>query len=132
MRFMLDTDICSVLIRGESPKLDARLRAFTPAELCISAITHAELLYGLAKRPKATKLASAVRALIARLQSVAWDGNAAARYADIRSALEKKGSIIGGMDMLIAAHAVSLGLPLVTNNVREFRRVPDLVLENWI
>lgn len=131
MRVMLDTDTCSMLVRSESPQLDSRLRSIVPTELCISAITHAELLYGLAKRPKATKLANTVSALLARLQSLAWDENAAARYAEIRCALEKKGSIIGAMDMLIAAHAVSLGLPLVTNNVREFRRVPGLVVEKW-
>ena len=128
---LLDTDACSLVIRGGSKKLDARIREVPPREVCISAVTRAELLYGLARKPEATRLAELVQALLSRVRSLAWSNEAAAHYAQVRAHLESKGEPIGNMDLMIAAHARSSALPLVTCNAKHFRRVPGLELLDW-
>jgi tRNA(fMet)-specific endonuclease VapC len=97
---LLDTDACSLIVRGGSKRLDAKVRAIPPREVCISAITRAEML--------------------------AWSNEASAHYAHIRAYLESKGEPIGNMDQMIAAHARSAALPLVSSNAKHFRRVPGL------
>jgi len=128
----LDTDSASSIIRGDSKRLDAMVRSIPPREVCISAITRAELLYGLARKPEAVRLHEAVRAFLARVRSLPWTNEAASHYAIIRTYLEEKGSPIGNMDQLIAAHARSAGVALVTNNAKHFERVPDLKVLNWM
>ena len=128
---LLDTDACSLIVRGGSKRLDAKVRAIPPREVCISAVTRAEMLYGLARKPEATRLVELVQALLSRVRSLAWSNEAAAHYAHIRAYLESKGEPIGNMDQMIAAHARSAALPLVTSNAKHFRRVPGLEVLDW-
>jgi tRNA(fMet)-specific endonuclease VapC len=109
-----------------------RFTSFTVRVIGISTITLAELEYGAAKSQQPKKNREALEQFISPLEVAAFDREATAAYGKIRAALEKRGSPIGSMDMLIAAHALSLGVTLVTNNEREFRRVPGLPVENWI
>ena len=127
----LDTDACSLLIRGGSKRLDSRVRAVAPRDVCISAVTRAELLYGLARKPDATRLAELVHAFLGRVRSLAWSNEAAAHYAHIRAFLESKGESIGNMDQMIAAHARSAAIPLVTGNAKHFKRIPGLEVLDW-
>jgi tRNA(fMet)-specific endonuclease VapC len=97
-----------------------------------SSITLAELEYGVAKSSQPQQNSEALHAFVAPLEILPFDDRAACRYGEIRAFLEGKGKVIGAMDMLIAAHAGSLGLTLATNNLREFQRVPGLEVENWV
>jgi tRNA(fMet)-specific endonuclease VapC len=128
--YLLDTNIASFIIRGGPPQLMRRLRAHPVNAVGISAITEAELLYGLARKPGATALAAAVSAFLRHVQTLAWDSDAAERYGRLRAELETAGTPLGGMDMLIAAHALALRATLVTND-HAFRRVPNLTVEDW-
>jgi tRNA(fMet)-specific endonuclease VapC len=127
----LDTDACLLLIRGGSKRLDDRVRAVPPRDVCISTVTRAELLYGLARKPGAEKLAELVNAFLAQVRSVAWSFEATAHYADIRAHLESRGDRVGNMDQMVAAHARSEGVPLVSGNAKRFRRIPRLELLDW-
>ena len=127
----LDTDSCSHIIRGGSKRLESRVRAVPPREVCISSVTRAELLYGLARKPEATRLHELVQAFLSRVRSLSWSNEAAAHYAHIRAYLETKGEPIGNMDQMIAAHARSAAIPLVTGNAKHFRRVPGLDVLDW-
>lgn len=128
----LDTDACSLLIRGASRRLEARVREVPPREVCISAVTRAELLYGLARKPEATRLAESVHSFMSRVRSLAWSNEAAAHYAHIRAHLESTGEPIGNMDQMIAAHARSAAVPLVTGNAKHFRSIPGLEILDWL
>ena len=128
---LLDTDSSSLIIRGGSRRLDAMIKQIPPRDVCISAVTRAELLYGLARKPEATRLREVVHAFLARVRSLTWNNEAATHYAEIRAWLETKGVPIGNMDLMIAAHARSAAVPLVTNNVKHFGRVPGLEVLNW-
>jgi tRNA(fMet)-specific endonuclease VapC len=132
MRFMLDTDICIYLIRKKPLQVLEKLKKLSIAEVAISSITLAELEYGVARSSKPEQNSEALQAFVAPLEIVPFDDRAACRYGEIRAWLESEGKVIGAMDLLIAAHAGSLGLTLVTNNLREFERVPGLALENWV
>ncbi len=101
-----------------------------PGEIGVSSITAAELVYGVTKSGS-KRNCDALDAFLLPLEVVDFDRSAALKYGEIRTLLEVKGRLIGPMDMLIAAHAKSLGVTLVTNNLREFRRVPELIVENW-
>jgi tRNA(fMet)-specific endonuclease VapC len=127
----LDTDACSLMIRGGSRRLEAKVRAVAPRDVCISAVTRAELLYGLARKPQATRLHEVVTAFLARVRSLAWSNEAASHYAQIRALLEAKGEPIGNMDQMIAAHARSAQVPLVTSNAKHFARIPGLEVLDW-
>lgn len=128
--WMLDTNVCVQLIRQRSPSLVQRLRAVDPALLSISAITLAELEHGVAKSAAPERNALALGRLLAPLTVEPFGDAAAARYGTLRAALERQGTPLGGMDLLIAAHALALDRILVTND-QDFRRVPDLVVETW-
>ncbi len=129
---MLDTDIASYIIKERTPAIQARMAAILPSELCVSAVTRAELLYGLKRLPGDHRLHLVVRQFLKIIRIVPWDAEAAGFYADIRHQLVTSGQQIGELDMMIAAHAISLGAVLVTNNTRHYGRIDaPLILENW-
>jgi len=129
--FMLDTNTVSALVRRPHPQLDARFRAVPPALLCISAITEGELRFGLAKRPDATRLARTVNAFLKGMDIQPFDSAAAARYGDVRAALEAAGTPLAHLDTLIAAHALAEEAILVTHD-GAFARAPGLTVEDWL
>ena len=131
MHFMLDTDICINLIRDRSVKLLRRLKRRRPEDVCVSAITVSELEYGVAKSSAPEKNRLALAEFMIPIAVAPYDDNVAPHYGRIRAELEAQGMPIGPLDTMIAAHAVALGVVLVTSNKREFRRVPDLRIENW-
>ena len=128
---LLDTNICIYIIKQHPPAVLERFLDYQPGDIGISSITLSELRYGVAESAHKEKNATALDEFIIPLEVVSYDEAAALVYGDIRAALEKAGTPIGSMDLLIAAHAVSLGIPLVTNNTREFLRVPSLTLLDW-
>jgi len=129
---MLDTDICIYLIKRKPIHVLERLKTFRPAEVAVSSATVAELQYGVYKSSRPERNQEALAEFLFPLEVVSFDESAAAHYGEIRTYLERKGNIIGAMDLLIAAHARSLSLTLVTNNIQEFQRVPGLRVENWV
>jgi tRNA(fMet)-specific endonuclease VapC len=132
MKFMLDTNICIYVINERPPSVVGRFRTFSIGDVGISAITLAELEYGAAKSSQPRRNREALGQFISPLEVAAFDADATSAYGQIRTALEKRGTPIGPMDMLIAAHAIGLGVMLITNNKREFARVPGLRIENWL
>jgi tRNA(fMet)-specific endonuclease VapC len=129
---MLDTDIASYIIKKRSTAIEARLALIPPSHVCISAVTRAELLYGLKRLPPAHRLHLAVRQFLRLVRSLAWDPEAAQYYADIRHQLTAAGQPIGELDMMIAAHSLSAAAILVTNNSRHYERIEaPLTLVNW-
>ena len=132
MKLMLDTNICIYLIKQQPPSIIERFLAHPVGDIGISSITVAELAYGVSKSRHSSKNRHALEQFLAPLQVAGFDQAAAWSYGRLRGQLEAKGTPIGSMDMLIAAHALSLGVRLVSNNVREFQRVPGLRLENWV
>lgn len=132
MLHMLDTDTASYLIKGKPPTIKARLEALVPAMVCISVMTRAELQYGLKRLPAEHRLHLAVRQFLKIVRVLPWDAEAADWYADIRHQLVSTGQPIGELDMMIAAHSLSAGAVLVTNNSRHYERIEaPLILENW-
>lgn len=131
MLFMLDTDICSYVIKRTNQALLDRLASVAVTDVCMSAVTKAELLFGVRMSPNRDRDARAVGGLLTYVEVLDWPEQAAHHYADIRALLTLSGNLIGANDLLIAAHARSLGLTLVTNNTQEFSRVEGLSLENW-
>ena len=128
-RWMLDTNIASHIIRGATPALQARLRE-TTLGLIERAVTEGELLYGLARKPDATALRAAVTGFLLRVDVLPWDSAVAARYGDLRAELGRRGTPLGNLDTLIAAHALALDCTLVSND-QAFARVPGLRWEDW-
>lgn len=128
---MLDTNTVSAALRGH-PDVDARLQQLDPAQWCISAITRAELRYGVALKPAATKLASLVEAFLRATTTLAWDEASADAHGRLRAQLRLAGTPIGDFDEMIAAHALAVGAVLVSDNTRHFARVAGLALENWV
>ena len=131
MRFLLDTDTCIYAINERPAKVLAQLLANEDEGIGISVVTAAELHFG-ARKSGSSRNVRALDHFLEPLTVFEFDLDAARKYAEVRHALEKKGAPIGPLDTQIAAHALSLGLTLVTNNVREFRRVPGLRVENWV
>ena len=131
MRYMLDTNICIHVIKNRPETVIQNFLKHEPTELCISSITYAELMHGVEKSQDAERNRDAMMLFLSPISILEFDNYAAEEYGKIRADLERKGTLIGPMDMLIAAHARSEGLVLVTNNTREFNRVEDLHVENW-
>jgi len=131
MKLLLDTNICIYIIKQKPANVLKRFLEYQIGDIGISTITLSELRYGVAKSSHRDKNAKALDEFTIPLEVVPYDEAAAHVYGDIRASLEKAGTPIGSMDMLIAAHAVSLGIPLVTNNTREFIRIPSLNLIDW-
>ncbi len=131
-RYMLDTDTSSYIIRNRPESVRVRFGKLDSSQVCISVITHAELLYGVKSATSARTIRPAVEDFVRRLTVLEWDSVAAEHYADIRVKLETGGTPIGNMDLMIAAHARSLSAVIVTNNEKHFRRVSGLTVENWV
>ncbi len=131
MLYLLDTDTSSYAIRGASAALDAALATAAPGSLAISAITRAELVFGLEKRGNPRALTRLVQGFLDRVTVLPWDAAAADRYARLRAQLERAGTPIGLFDTMIAGHALALSAALVTNNQKHFQHVKALKLENW-
>lgn len=132
MHCLLDTNICIYLIKKKPRGVLKKLAEHKISEVGISAITVAELECGVAKSALPDKNRDALDGFLAPFEIAPFDDRAAQEYGRIRAHLERKGTLIGAMDMLIAAHAQSLGVTLVTNNAKEFKRVPHLQVENWV
>jgi tRNA(fMet)-specific endonuclease VapC len=132
MKLMLDTNICIYIIKQQPVAVLKHFIEYQIGDIGISSITLSELRYGVAKSTHQEKNAKALDEFITPLEVVSFDEEAAHVYGEIRATLEKAGAPIGAMDMLIAAHAVSLGISLVTNNTREFARITSLNVIDWI
>jgi len=132
MKLLLDTNICIYIIKQQPITVLKRFLEYQVGDIGISSITLSELRYGVAKSAHQEKNAKALDGFIIPLEVVSFDEAAAHVYGKIRADLEKSGTPIGAMDMLIAAHAVSLGIPLVTNNTREFVRISSLNSIDWM
>lgn len=131
MTYMLDTNICIYAIKNKPEQVLEKLKENLSNGICISAITLAELQHGVEKSMNPEKNSMALLQFLSILDVLPFDDLAAVEYGKICAYLQKRGTPIGTMDMLIAAHAKTENLIIVTNNVREFERVPDLKIENW-
>ncbi|WP_284286706.1 type II toxin-antitoxin system tRNA(fMet)-specific endonuclease VapC [Alicyclobacillus fastidiosus] len=128
---MLDTNICIYLIKKRSESLLKRMRVFHTGEIGVSVMTVAELQYGVSKSVNQERNQTALEAFLLPLEIAEFTTEATVVYGRVRAELERQGRPIGPLDTLIAAHALSLDVPLVTNNTREFERVSGLRVENW-
>jgi tRNA(fMet)-specific endonuclease VapC len=131
MKLMLDTNICIYLIREQPVSVLDRFAAHPIGDIGISVITLAELEYGIAKSSRPARNRDALEQFVSPLEVATFDRPATTAYGRLRTALEKKGQPIGSMDLLIAAHAISLDVRLITHNVKEFGKVPGLRIEDW-
>ncbi len=131
MRYMLDTNICIYTIKHKPEKVFQRLQEIDPEDICVSSVTYAELVHGVEKSAAVEKNRLALLMLLANIEILNFDVDAADCYAKIKADLDKKGMPIDPLDMMIAGHAMSMGYAVVTNNVKEFSRVQGLILENW-
>lgn len=132
MRYMLDTNICIYAIKHMPREVIERLNEHNPNEICISSVTYAELIHGVEKSKAVEKNRTTLTLLLADIEILPFDTGAAEGYGEIRAELERKGTPIGPLDMMIAGHAKSLGYTVVTNNIKEFARIDGLRLENWV
>lgn len=132
MRFILDTNTCIYIIKRKPPKVLDKFQALDISDIGISSITIAELEYGIYKSQRQEQNRAGLNQFLIPLEVIPFDERATQTYGQIRAELERQGIVIGSMDMLIASQAISLGLTLVTNNVKELSRIPGLVIENWV
>ena len=131
MRYMLDTNICIYAIKHKPEQVFMRLQEHDPIDICISSVTYAEMVHGVEKSKAIEKNRVALALLLANIEIMNFDSLAAESYGKIRADLEKAGTPIGPLDMMIAGHAMALGYTVVTNNTKGFERVKGLKLENW-
>ena len=132
MRYLLDTNTCIYVIKRSPPQVYKRLRKLRIGEVGISAITFCELQFGVTNSSKPEENQLALTEFLAPLEVLDFPSAAAITFGEIRSRLKRAGTPIGSYDLLIAAHALEQGLTLVTNNLKEFKRVRGLELENWM
>lgn len=132
LRYLLDTDTVIYLVRRRSPSVAARFARLRASEVAISCIGFGELSYGAEKSSRREAAVAVLEAFSDRIAVLPIDSSVSGEYGRIRALLESKGKTLGNNDLWIAAHALSANLTLVTNSVREFSRVPDLKLENWV
>ena len=130
-RYMLDSNICIYAINNHPTKVKAKLISIGEGQCAISSIVASELAFGVVKSGRSNNKANLTR-FLSLFDIVPFDDNSMWHYANLRHDLQTKGTVIGALDMLIAAHALALNATLVTNNVKEFDRVPNLRVENWI
>ncbi len=131
LKTLLDTDIC-IAVMNRDARVRPHLEAIAPSQLRMSAITLAELRFGVAKSEQHKRAASNLRVLLGKVAVVPFDDAATVRYGELRATLERRGAPIGPLDTLIAAHALSQKWTLATHNAREFRRVPGLRIADWL
>lgn len=131
MTYMLDTNICIFAIKQKPENVIRNILAHDPDELCISSITYAELMHGVEKSQLVEKNRLAMMMFLSPFTVLEFDSKAAEEYGRIRTRLERRGTPIGTMDNLIAGHAMSQGLTVVTNNTREYARIDGLQVEDW-
>jgi len=129
-RYLLDTNMASYVIKGNIPRVRERLLKVPVAQVSISAVTEAELRFGVARRPEAVGLKTAVEEFLLRIDRLPWDSDAAQHYARVRAALERDGEVLGNLDLMIVAHALAARAVLVTHD-RDFRWVKELKIEDW-
>ena len=132
MKIMLDTNTCIAVIKRKPPQVLKRLSAYKIGEVGISWVTLAELEFGVAKSQHVEKNQAALDEFVLPLEIANFDRETARVYGRVRAMLEKKGAPIGSLDMMIGAHALSLGATLATNNTREFSRIKGLTLVDWL
>jgi tRNA(fMet)-specific endonuclease VapC len=130
-RYMLDTDTCSYIMRRSPEAVLKKLVKVPVDDVCISVITKSELLYGVEVSPKRRQDEAALEAFLRHVEVLDFPDEASTDYAKIRADLKSRGAMIGANDLLIAAHARSQNVTLITNNTREFRRVRNLSIDNW-
>lgn len=131
IKYMLDTNTCIYIIKRKPPKVIERFKQTDISQIGISSITLSELLYGVSKSSNPEQNQIALSQFAAPLEILPYDDGAASCYGALRAGLEKQGTPIGSLDMLIAAHAISLNSVLITNNEKEFTRIPNIKLGNW-
>jgi len=131
IQYMLDTDICIYIIKRKPASVIKRLMKSQISQIGISSITLSELEYGVEKSSKQAQNQVALAQFVAPMEILSYGDEAALQYGRLRAFLEKQGTPIGSLDMLIAAHALSINSILVTNNEKEFGRVPNLKIDNW-
>ena len=131
MKYLLDTNVCVDFLNRRYPSVTERIRKSSPEDLCLSSVVVAELRYGADRSERRSENHERIDVLTAEIQCLDFDLAAARAYGRVRSALEAEGAPIGPYDMMIAAHALSQDLILVTDNEREFRRISGLAIENW-
>jgi tRNA(fMet)-specific endonuclease VapC len=129
-RYLLDTNIASCIIKGNSPAVDRHLVKVAMAQLAISTVTEGELRFGAARLPHATRLHNIIEDFFLRVAVLPWDSDAAQQYAHLRATLEREGQPMGNLDAMIAAHALALGAVLVTND-HAFARIKKLKVVDW-
>lgn len=129
--YMLDTNTASYIIKGKPKVIRTHLQSVPMANVCISTITEAELLRGVARKPEAKRLPNFVKEFLLRVAIFPWDSDAANAYAKLRTACENEGTPLGSMDMLIAAHSVAVGAVLITNDKAFYNLAQYLKLEDW-
>jgi len=128
--YLLDTNIASYIIQGNIPAVRHRLLRVPMAQVAVSSVTEGELRYGMARRPGATQLQTIVEEFLIRVAILPWDSDAARQYGNLRASLESAGQPMGNLDLMVGAHALSLGAILVTND-RAFTRIKKLKVEDW-
>ena len=132
IKLMLDTNICIFIINEKPPMVLERFKQYKFDEIAISSIVYSELVYGAYKSKRVNQNISALAGFVAPLSIVEFDQDAANEYGLIRASLEATGNLIGANDLLIAAHAKSLNIPLITNNTKEFKKVDGLTVIDWV
>ena len=130
VRYLLDTNTASYVIKGNFPRVRERLLKVPMAEVGISTVTEAELRFGVARKPEAVRLKIAVEEFLLRVEVLPWDSEAAQQYAEVQAELERIGEPMGNLDMMIAAHALAVQVVLVTHD-HVFRRIKRLKIEDW-
>jgi tRNA(fMet)-specific endonuclease VapC len=131
LRYMLDTDICSYVMKRSHDALLRRLQKVPVSDVCVSVVSKSELLYGVEVSPRRQQDEAALNAFLNYVEVLDFPDNASSHHAQIRAQLKKSGKMIGANDLFIAAHARSLGLTLVTHSTQDFRRVNRLAIEDW-
>ena len=132
VKYILDTDICSYILKRSSILVLDKFEQTYMTDISISVITYAELLFGAEKTKSCKVNANPIDAFVDSITLLPWDKNAAIEYSMMKNYLNKSGKRIDEMDLMIASHAKSYNLTLVTNNIKHFDRVPSLKLENWV
>jgi len=132
MKYLIDTNICIYIMNNRPPEVLEKFKHVSVGEVGISSISVSELHYGACKSDKIKQNIKRLEEFLYPFEILAYDENASREYGKVRSLLEKKGQVIGPLDMLIAAHAISQKLTIITNNTKEFKRIKSLKVSNWV